>query len=157
MGVSRWPALRDTPWLLEIVENPKALEYWRDKFDKAYENPTGVNFWDYQWTFACWAQNGLSVLPNVTLISNIGFGEDATHTKSLNSPRASLTTYAMNFPLQHPPYRFRNREADVFIIDKVVVSRLTKRFSKLRRILYAAIPEKLRNSINSIRLKFFKY
>ena len=30
--------------------------------------------WDYQWAFACWLRSGLSVLPNVNLVSNIGFG-----------------------------------------------------------------------------------
>ena len=30
--------------------------------------------WDYQWTYACWKMNGLSIVPASNLVSNIGIG-----------------------------------------------------------------------------------
>lgn len=36
--------------------------------------------WSYAWTYACWANNALSIIPKVNLVSNIGFGPDATNT-----------------------------------------------------------------------------
>jgi len=53
-------------------------------------------------------------LPNVNLISNIGFGEGATHTASTKNPWLNLPTQAMNFPLQHPEFIIRDRLADAF-------------------------------------------
>jgi len=35
----------------------------------------------YPLSASIWHKGGLSVTPNVNLVSNIGFGEDATHTK----------------------------------------------------------------------------
>lgn len=38
-----------------------------------------VNTWDYQWTFARLNVGGLSIIPSVNLINNIGFLPSATH------------------------------------------------------------------------------
>ena len=40
----------------------------------------GLDTWDYQWSFARHFNSGLSCVPKTSLIRNIGFGEDATHT-----------------------------------------------------------------------------
>jgi hypothetical protein len=40
-----------------------------------------IDTWDYPWTASVWFHNGLTATPNVNLVSNIGFGPDATHTK----------------------------------------------------------------------------
>ena len=40
-----------------------------------------INTWDYQWSFAKLAHYGLNVIPSVNLVQNIGFSEEATHTK----------------------------------------------------------------------------
>lgn len=37
--------------------------------------------WDYQWNYSCWKNNGLSVIPKVNLVSNLGIGPDASNTK----------------------------------------------------------------------------
>jgi hypothetical protein len=67
--------------------------------------------------FSIWAQNGLCITPNVNLVSNIGFGLDATHTTG-DSPLKSLSTFEMVFPLKHPPYMVRDREADGFAFEQ---------------------------------------
>lgn len=36
--------------------------------------------WSYAWTYACWANDALSIIPKVNMVSNIGFGPDATNT-----------------------------------------------------------------------------
>ena len=40
-----------------------------------------INFWDAKWYFSIWMQKGISITPNINLVRNIGFGNDATHTK----------------------------------------------------------------------------
>ena len=49
---------------------------------KTLKKAKAIDTWDYQWQFARWSHNGLSVVPNVNLIKNIGFNADATHTLS---------------------------------------------------------------------------
>src|SRR5262249_25858391 len=108
-----WPLLRDTPWLLDIVEDSRAVKSWQNILERAYAEASHADYWDYQWMFACWAQSGLAILPTtVNLLSNIGFGADATHTKSVHDKRANLPTGEMVFPLHHPPYVMRDRETD---------------------------------------------
>lgn len=138
LAVSRWPELRDTSWLMDVVEHPKAVAHWRGHFDRAHVCHGAVDFWDYQWSFACWSQNGLSIAPNNTLVSNIGFGHpDATHTKSANDALALLTgaldLEEMVFPLRHPTYVRRILEADRFFIDRILLPTLEPPQSFLRR------------------------
>jgi hypothetical protein len=39
-----------------------------------------------------WKNNGLSLVPNINLISNIGFAKDALHTKDTKSISSNLAT-----------------------------------------------------------------
>jgi len=65
--------------------------------------------------FAFWVHNGLSVVPNVNLVSNIGWGHpDATHTRNPNHKVANIPTEAMIYPLVYPPEITRNMRADKF-------------------------------------------
>jgi len=151
-----WPSLRDTRFLLDILGDSRAAEFWGWHFDRAHSTSGNVDFWDYQWTFACWAHNGLSILPNATLVSNIGFGPDATHTRGRNSPIAYLQTEDITFPLQHPPYMVRHAEADDFVVQKLVLSKMSKQPSLLQRFFSkcsAVIPGPVRKPIAHIRSK----
>lgn len=73
-------------------------KHWRDVFGSMQRK--SVDTWDYQLTFSVWKHGGVSIIPNVNLVSNIGFGPDATHTVAENQPRANMPTGSI-FPLQH--------------------------------------------------------
>lgn len=106
-----WPKIRDGDWLKDLLLDPHVVKYWTEIFQVTYEGH--INTWDYQWLFACWMQSGLAILPNVNLVSNIGFGAEATHTTS-DSPLADMPMAAMRFPLQHPSFVLRDTQADDF-------------------------------------------
>lgn len=53
----------------------------------------------------------LTVLPNVNLVSNIGFKSEALHTKVKNEI-AEMDTEAMKYPISHPDYMLRDSVAD---------------------------------------------
>jgi hypothetical protein len=146
MGLKLWKYLKDTPWLFDITDNQVAINYWKDKFDKAYQSGGEIHFWDYQWTFACWSQNGLSILPNDTLVTNIGFGENGTHTKNPNSSTANLPTTEMNFPLKHPQYVTRDIEADKFFVENLVVP---KQKGKMQVDLVSKLCRKIYSNLSS--------
>ena len=129
-----WPIIRDGEWLKSISHNSKDRRYWTKIFQSSYDNK--VKSWAYCWTFACWIQNGLTILPNVNLVSNIGFGEGATHTSSSKSKVANLPVEEMIFPLKHPPFLLRHVEADDFTHNNNYASNLWLRFnSKIKQIL----------------------
>ena len=76
-------------------------KYWQHKFDLTVSGKE-VTWWDWQWIWHQTFQKQLSVVPAVNLVSNIGFHEDGTHTKSSDNPAAAVKVHAMNFPIKHP-------------------------------------------------------
>ena len=154
--IKLWPRLCDSPWLLDILGDARAAEHWRRIFDRAYARRGNVDYWDYQWTFACWAQNGLAISPSSNLVSNIGFGEDSTHMTSTGNKLANIPTTRMSFPLQHPPYIVRDREADQLIFEVAFASQPRKEQTKklyrlLRRLLSSRIRDRVRKQISFLR------
>ena len=107
-----WPEVKNQNLLSEILTDVQTLRYWSEIFQMTYEEH--YNIWDYQWMLSCWMQNGLSIIPNVNLVSNIGFGLDSTNTKIKDNKTVEMPTLAMEFPLKHPPFIIRNASADNF-------------------------------------------
>lgn len=60
------------------------------------------DIWDYQWQFSVISNHGLTIVPKVNQISNIGFGEIATHTKHSESYNCGIQTESIDFPLNYP-------------------------------------------------------
>ncbi len=58
--------------------NTLEKNYWSKIFNLTHKGK--INTWDYAWTATAWYNKQLSVIPPVNLISNIGFGPDATWT-----------------------------------------------------------------------------
>jgi hypothetical protein len=155
MKINLWPTLRVTSWLPNILEDPEAIEFWQSIFDMAWAGAGNVDYWDYQWTFACWAHNGLAILPKVNLIHNIGFGEHATHTRSLKDRRANLPTGEMIFPLRHPPSVVWDKEIDRLVDDERLSKgkRRSNVYWQLRQKLASALPNELRRQLSNLRTK----
>jgi len=65
--------------LADIFDNAKMKEYWSKRIERAFKNK--INTWDYQWLYSIIVQNGLCVTPYYNLVTNIGFDDDAIHTK----------------------------------------------------------------------------
>ena len=104
-----WPYIRDNGYMQDILLNKTAIKYWSKIFEATYRNE--IDSWAYRWTFSCWVQNGLTILPNVNLVSNIGFDRDATHTTA-GGRLAMLPVVQMNFSLKHPTFVIRDDKAD---------------------------------------------
>ncbi|MEH1948780.1 MAG: glycosyltransferase family 2 protein [Nostoc sp.] len=114
LTIKLWKEVQAENLLYDILIDQKAVNSWQRIFQSVYDNPTGIT-WDYQWTFACWMQGSLSIIPNVNLISNVGVGADATHfTSNQEFSFINMSMQAMEFPLKHPPFIVRNVEADNF-------------------------------------------
>lgn len=67
--------------------------------------------WDAAWLFSVSGAGGVAALPNANLVSNIGFGADATHTRT-KGRFAFIPAVEMDFPLVHPPEIAIDRAAD---------------------------------------------
>lgn len=110
-GIPDWPHLRETHLLEIILDDKKAVLNWTYPLNLVHEGK--LNTWDFQWTFTCWKNNWLSILPSHNLITNLGFRQDGTHAQQ-NSPLGNIPTFPMSFPLNHPSSIERNIDADRF-------------------------------------------
>lgn len=111
VSMRAWPEPRAQECLRRFTKEKSETRYWKSIFERVYRGE--IDTWDYQWCFANWLAGRINVLPAVNLISNIGFGEQATHT-SAPCPLSNLPTRSMEFPIKHPKTRERNEEADRF-------------------------------------------
>jgi hypothetical protein len=97
--MTSWPVFR-AGGLARVCEAPQERRYWRYIFGAVAGGK--IDTWDYQWLYACWRQGGLSVMPGVNLVSNLGIGRgDATHTVE-ESSFGALGRRGLSWPLVHP-------------------------------------------------------
>lgn len=120
-----WPEFRDGNYLKGLSSNRSELRHWLKALNSVYDEK--VDTWDYQWTLSLWSQGMLTILPNVNLISNLGFEADATHTRG-KSIYANLKRIPMEFPLSHPCIFLPNYEADAFTASRMFTSSLLVKF-----------------------------
>lgn len=118
VDMALWPTMQSEDRLLSILCDRKAAAAWSTSFQALHEKR--IDTWDGQWQFTLWAQNGLAIVPNVNLVSNIGFAADATHTTSPTSRQANMHAEGLAFPLRHPPYMIRHRDADAYLENTIV-------------------------------------
>lgn len=78
--IANWPVQRVNP--KSEFMNLKGLGrlFWRLVYDLVYTGKIGT--WDHQWVYAHWINDALTVIPRESLVVNLGFGKDATHTSS---------------------------------------------------------------------------
>ena len=74
---------------------------WRISFGRMLKHAAHLDAWDIPFSVHCQEKGYVSVVPEVNLVTNIGFGVGSTHTKfeslTLQSPSEPL-----EFPLRHP-------------------------------------------------------
>lgn len=114
--INAWPMIRNDELLESIFCDETVRDYWKKIMDDVFNG--AIDTWDYQWCLACWQQSMLAIMPNVNLVSNIGFGSDATHTTSV-SIYSDMPTVPMSFPIRHPNLVMVNHEADKFTANNM--------------------------------------
>lgn len=107
--LSNWHKWKRSLEWLEALDSVAERHYWSRIFTLVSDGL--IDTWDYQWTASIWKNGGLSITPSRNLVSNIGFGNNATHTKDSRSERANQTTFAIQ-SLVHPVELKRDVEAD---------------------------------------------
>jgi hypothetical protein len=109
--MSLWPEAHKLKLLKSFFLGRYEQAYWERIFQEVYDHTCTCDPWDFQWLFSSWLNGALSVVPKHNQLTNIGWGADATHTKTalsfLEMPATELT-----FPLHHPPMVVRNAYFD---------------------------------------------
>jgi hypothetical protein len=111
--LSQWPNLRDSGLMNSVFEDPIERAYWSKIWQCLFD--TGKpDSWAFRWFFTCLSNGGLTALPNRNLVNNVGFGEDATHTKSNQVDTAISEGLIVQ---RHPSFVLRDLFADRYTFD----------------------------------------
>lgn len=110
LELKNWPAFKAAGGVKQIYPKTRYERRWEKTFERYLQGR--YNTWDYPLLFASWWHRELTVLPEVNLVSNIGFGEGGTHTKSADlTLMANLEVQTIN-QIQHNPEKVVSFEAD---------------------------------------------
>ena len=128
------PLFLEQRQLRNVLASPGMRRYWRIIF-QGIASGRITTVWDFQWTYAIFAQNGLCVIPNVNLVSNLGWGPAATNTFDPKNAMSRIETERLG-PLVHPAFVLPHGEADEFEAKHIFLLPVHQRI--VNRIKWAA-------------------
>lgn len=131
--LSKYKDIDDESSFKLIFSDPIIVDSWKYIFNKMLRN--GIDTWDYQWTITNFFNNSLSIIPNVNLISNIGFGVNATHTMDVNDTFSNLKTEKLG-EITHPILVLASKNADFFTLSREFNVERKRRKNKWRKLKF---------------------
>lgn len=128
-----WPKVRDT-LPASISTYKPTIRFWKKTFEQLYKK--GIDTWDFQFSYLLLRNGGKCIVPRLNLISNVGFGADATHTFSPESEAANRMRFEIKIPLEHKPSIFSEEMINNFydrseFSSKSFVVRIINKLSRL--------------------------
>lgn len=109
-----------------------SFSYWNHMLLQVQQN--NLDTWDYQWTYTIWKNKGLVITPELNMVSNIGFDNNATHTTA-ESPYANMPTFPIE-TIIHPATQQVDVNKDAYIfrnwfVKKTLAQKIVNAFKKI--------------------------
>lgn len=118
-GMTWWPLMRDSKFVEWMFRGRRSSAYWTKTLQDNFE---GANSWARVWMMSNWLEETVCGVSSANLISNVGFGEDATHTQNINAIRSFADTREPLLPIKPPAAISPDDKADA-IADRVIFSK----------------------------------
>jgi hypothetical protein len=113
VSMSLWETFRSSGYLKQLFPDKKVQKHLTGLLDRTFSGR--IDTWDFQLFFTNLINGGLSVIPNVNLVSNIGFAPNATHPvkkdANANRPTSAITGY------NPPEFFIPCGEADLYTLQ----------------------------------------
>lgn len=93
-----WKEHTGWQYMSKFMDN-KVITQYSSLFDSVFDHK--VDTWDYQLQYLVFRKGALAIVPSRSMVRNIGFGVDATHTKTAPI-KLSNKSHTMEFPLKVP-------------------------------------------------------
>lgn len=119
LEMKQWPEIKKQKLLRYWLPTRRSASHWEEEFTRTYEGR--VDTWDFQFFYSSIINQGLGVVPEVNLVTNIGFGIEASHTGNSSSKEANIPAVNIKFPLRHPDFVMRNFLADLYDEKKYIL------------------------------------
>jgi hypothetical protein len=137
-----------------MFTRPQDRSYWRAMYQYAMSGR--IDTWDYQWMFSFWAARGKAITPNQNLVSNLGFGADATNSITTDDRVANLPKRELHNPLQHPSQIEFNDEADNYTSDEFFGISKSYKTGHLKIKVATLLPVSFKKRLKKMLLKMNK-
>lgn len=121
-------------------------EYWLNIFDLVKKDQMQGSCWDYQLYFSCWKRKMIAIAPSKNLVTNVGSGEDATHTKSESNALLNNKCEPI-MPLLHPKHIVLDSQYDSILMKHFIIP-YEYGLSGIRRLPYRIL-KRVRHFFNS--------
>ena len=144
---SWWRAWKDYDFQLKTFDDFKIRGLIEKKFSKSderrywlkiyYNMLAGVyDTWDFQFLFKMWEKDAVCIIPNENLVTNIGFGNNATHTTNKDDPAANRPLGHV-IKIIHPVKKTISHEADRHFFKNILLqdNKWERRLKKILSIL----------------------
>lgn len=128
--MSTFPKFKKDRRIKDVWSSWSEQRGWVRTLERAYNGQ--IKSWDYPWIYAFWSNSGLCILPNQNLVTNIGFDQNATHTKEDKKGNLKIKSIPLEQAIKHPDFIIANREADLYTFKEIFA---TNFFDKLKTIL----------------------
>ncbi|MEM4181815.1 MAG: hypothetical protein QXX68_01520 [Candidatus Pacearchaeota archaeon] len=128
LDVKRYLEIEKSNELYKYIPNIIERVLWKKRVKDMLSRK--VDSWGYAFQIAHFINRGLCVIPKVNLIKNIGFDEEATHTRfnKIDKKYISLPKFELKFPLVHPKKIEINKELEkkllILEIKRILLKRL---------------------------------
>jgi len=136
---AEWPG-DTTGFPASIMRTPGAPERWISWLDRVRTREL-PSVWDYAFFYHCWANERLAVFPGRSLVANIGFDVEATHTTSTVAPKHVRRIRTVEQP---PPLTPASDVATMPRLDTAILSSYYK-LGRVAAARQALVP--LRNAL----------
>lgn len=129
-----FPQFKEEGRLRDYIDDEDIRDWLMSYFEEAYSAGRVGGIWSSRWAYAMCVQNGLTIVPSVNLVANIGFAGDGTHPAKTFRLYATVRCEEMTEMIHHP-FVLPDREADAYrfeVIRQTDPRLLTKRCSVMR-------------------------
>lgn len=147
--VSKW----QYPEVVALFKSQFENSIQKDIFVHIFEqffNTKEAHTWDFQFVFSRFINSQFGIIPSVNLITNIGFGNQATHTTKEDALFSNLRSYEISFPLIHPKAIIIDKEYDSLKVSNEYLVN-SSRITKIKTIIF----NNLYKIVKKIRLDIF--
>lgn len=133
--MTTFPIFKTQNKISDVWDNKHEQKGWLRTLEKMHNGK--LNTWEYPWLYTFWSNSGLCISPNKNLVTNIGFGANATHTKTPSDKLSKLKTESI-LKITHPTFVLQDKKADEYtyktVFKKTLLQKIyTKILLKLKK------------------------
>ncbi|MEC4005359.1 nucleotide-diphospho-sugar transferase [Flavobacterium sp. SUN052] len=130
--LNQFKSLEVKPVFKSLFENEIIVDRWFSIYNDLLDKK--IDTWDYQLAISNMINKGLTIIPNVNLIKNIGFGAAATHTFDTNDSVTKLEFGTLE-KISHPDLIEVQKEADFFTLNREFQVELIQKKRKKKQLI----------------------